>query len=294
MRANVAGHIPEYSERIGNFIHLGGLRYVAMLVVVMAIGAVQVFDALQARDQLQATREELQQWQEGLADAQANLALSQQMLSEAEETPPPTGRHPYIVISLYDRRLWYKKEGNTLMTTRVATGSGKRLIKEGGSSTWKFDTPRGRLSVVSKEENPLWVPPDWFYVEQARKKHLGLMHLQHGQTIPLGDGSAVKVAGADVVRVYPDGHTRVLRATEEHHIILNGRILVPPMETNQRRFDKVLGTHRLNLGHGYGLHGTNQPDSVGRAVSHGCVRLHNEDIAKLYQMVPIGTPVYLY
>ena len=40
--------------------------------------------------------------------------------------------------------------------------------------------------------------------------------------------------------------------------------------------------------------GTNQPASVGRAVSHGCVRLRNEDIAKLYAMVPVGTPVYIY
>ena len=55
-----------------------------------------------------------------------------------------------------------------------------------------------------------------------------------------------------------------------------------------------LGTHRLNLGNGYALHGTNQPASVGRAVSHGCVRLRNEDIAKLYAMVPVGTPVYIY
>jgi lipoprotein-anchoring transpeptidase ErfK/SrfK len=33
---------------------------------------------------------------------------------------------------------------------------------------------------------------------------------------------------------------------------------------------------------------------VGQAVSHGCVRLRNEDIAQLYTMVPVGTPVYIY
>ncbi len=42
------------------------------------------------------------------------------------------------------------------------------------------------------------------------------------------------------------------------------------------------------------IHGTNQPKTVGRAVSHGCVRMRNEDIAKLYAMVPVGTPVYIY
>jgi len=29
-------------------------------------------------------------------------------------------------------------------------------------------------------------------------------------------------------------------------------------------------------------------------VSHGCVRLRNEDVARLYELVPVGTPVYIY
>lgn len=40
-----------------------------------------------------------------------------------------------------------------------------------------------------------------------------------------------------------------------------------------------------------GFHGTYQRDSVGKAISHGCVRMYNEDVRKLYQMVTIGTPV---
>lgn len=42
---------------------------------------------------------------------------------------------------------------------------------------------------------------------------------------------------------------------------------------------------------GYGIHGTNNPGSVGRAVSHGCVRMHNEDVIQVYQTVPLGTLV---
>jgi lipoprotein-anchoring transpeptidase ErfK/SrfK len=40
-----------------------------------------------------------------------------------------------------------------------------------------------------------------------------------------------------------------------------------------------------------GIHGTNRPSSIGEAASLGCVRLLNENIARLYTMVPIGTPV---
>lgn len=41
----------------------------------------------------------------------------------------------------------------------------------------------------------------------------------------------------------------------------------------------------------YRLHGTNEPSSIGKAVSSGCVRLLNQDIAELYPRVPIGTKV---
>lgn len=40
-----------------------------------------------------------------------------------------------------------------------------------------------------------------------------------------------------------------------------------------------------------GIHGTNQPSSIGRAVSHGCVRLPNDVVAELVRRVPLGTPV---
>lgn len=42
---------------------------------------------------------------------------------------------------------------------------------------------------------------------------------------------------------------------------------------------------------GYGIHGTNNPKSIGKAVSHGCVRLYNEDVIELYDLTPLGTPV---
>lgn len=44
---------------------------------------------------------------------------------------------------------------------------------------------------------------------------------------------------------------------------------------------------------GYGIHGTNNPKSIGKAVSHGCIRLYNEDVIELYDHTPLGTPVYI-
>ncbi|WHH59586.1 L,D-transpeptidase [Petroclostridium sp. X23] len=42
---------------------------------------------------------------------------------------------------------------------------------------------------------------------------------------------------------------------------------------------------------GYGIHGTNNPSSIGKAVSNGCIRMHNNNVIELYNLVSIGTVV---
>lgn len=57
-------------------------------------------------------------------------------------------------------------------------------------------------------------------------------------------------------------------------------------------FSEVL--QEFNGGDGQvGIHGTNQPDLIGRKVSHGCIRLRNEDIERLVPVLPLGTPVHI-
>lgn len=41
----------------------------------------------------------------------------------------------------------------------------------------------------------------------------------------------------------------------------------------------------------YGIHGTNDPSSIGKEVSHGCIRMFNEDVTALAAILPIGTRV---
>lgn len=54
-----------------------------------------------------------------------------------------------------------------------------------------------------------------------------------------------------------------------------------------------LGRRWLGFAPGYGIHGTNNPASIGRAVSLGCVRMHNQDVEELYANVSPGTPVHI-
>lgn len=44
----------------------------------------------------------------------------------------------------------------------------------------------------------------------------------------------------------------------------------------------------------YGIHGTNNPSSIGKAVSKGCIRMHNQDVEELSKVVPIGTSVTIH
>jgi L,D-transpeptidase ErfK/SrfK len=58
--------------------------------------------------------------------------------------------------------------------------------------------------------------------------------------------------------------------------------------------DNPLGAHMMKLGWpSYLIHGTNKPYGVGMRSSHGCIRFYPEDIARLYDQIPIGTRVHV-
>lgn len=109
---------------------------------------------------------------------------------------------------------------------------------------------------------------------------------------------------ADKPRIHVHVDTRILTITS------NGTIKAYPVAVGRRSTPTPVGEWKIvfksvNPGGpfgvrwmrlsvpwgGYGIHGTNNPKSIGKAVSHGCVRLYNEDVIKLYDQVPIGTPV---
>src|SRR3984893_11149876 len=229
-----------------------------------------------------------------LTEVKAKLGMTGDSLkSLMNQTAAEATNQPYIVVSMADHRLWYKQGKEVLFDAPVATGSGKELVG-GAAGQWRFETPRGRLTVKGKDEDPAWVPPDWHYVEQAHKKGLGIVHLDQGERIPTGDG-VLTTQNGEVVKRYNNGTTVSLGGgVEGKEIVVNGNIVVPPYGTTARRYMGVLGTRRLELGDGYGIHGTDHPESIGQSVSHGCVRMRNEDIERLYPMVAVGTPVYIY
>ena len=279
------------------FTHGGRIAWVLIIAVVlaMATSTLLLADTAGVRLERDFTRMVFNDNVDLLEDVKQSIGTEgdslEALLSDSPEAPRD---RPYLVVSIAENRLWFKQGDQTLFSTRVATGSGKTMVGSGGGRHYKFDTPRGRLVVERKDTDPAWVPPDWHYEEQARKRGLGLARLTRGREIPTADGGVVTVDGNDVVKRTPDGGISRLEATDGREIVVNGNIIIPPFGTNQRKYKEVLGTHRLYLGDGYGIHGTNNPASIGQSVSHGCIRVRNEDIQTLYEIVPIGTPVFIY
>lgn len=236
-------------------------------------------------------------------------ALQTKVEAAAKQTDvPDTGQT--ILVSTTENRVYVRRGGQTVFDAVCSTGKGTTLAVDG--KTLVFDTPIGKFHVKSKEENPQWVPPDWHYVEQARKNGMRVVRLNPGQTIDAntggpvsqrdegiwawlgggsGSGATMKVKG-DTVVVNENGVERELPPGKV--ITAGNTMIIPPINSRQRHFDKVLGRYRLNLGDGYALHGTQDTENLGRAASHGCVRLGDADIERLYQMATVGDTVIIY
>lgn len=236
-------------------------------------------------------------------------ALQSKMHAVTQQTDdvPDTGQT--IIVSTAENKLYVRRDGQTVFEAVCSTGKGTTLAVDG--KTWVFDTPIGKFHIKSKETDPEWVPPDWHYLEEARKNGMRVVHLNPGDSIDANTGDPVRKrdegvwswfsSGSSGPAMRVKGHTVVVDdgGTERElppgkMIVAGDALVVPPVDTVQRHFKGILGKYRLELGDGYGIHGTDEPEKLGTSVSHGCVRLGDEDIAKLYQIANVGDTVIIY
>ena len=145
---------------------------------------------------------------------------------------------PYIVVDTARNHLYIKRRDQVLLDALASTGSGTILDKPGeAKGQWIFDTPRGEFAVQTKLVNPVWVKPDWAFIEE---------------------GLAIPKSAAD--RIEPG----------------------------------VLGEYALGFGKGYFIHGTLYPRLLGKNVTHGCIRLNDDDLKSVYQLARVGTPIMIF
>lgn len=69
---------------------------------------------------------------------------------------------------------------------------------------------------------------------------------------------------------------------------------VPPANSPLREERGTMGKYALDLGERVMIHGTNDPKSIGRRVSHGCIRVPNDMLSLLWKEVEVGTEVHIF
>ncbi|HEX9761453.1 MAG TPA: L,D-transpeptidase, partial [Candidatus Acidoferrales bacterium] len=111
------------------------------------------------------------------------------------------------------------------------------------------------------------------------------------QVALLEDGQVVKVYPVAVGafnQPTPSGTFEIVTRIPDPTYYRPG-IVIPPGPANP------LGSRWLGLSRkGMGIHGTNEPDSIGKSLSNGCIRLHNRDVEELFEMVRAGDRVEIY
>ena len=191
-----------------------------------------------------------------------------------------------------ERHHLYAIDGrDTLRTATVATASDGTLTFAGKS--WHFQTPRGVRTVLAKERDPVWTPPEWHYAEVASEYGLRLRYLSRGQVVHVSDGTQLMTKG-DEVGVIAPGDSEFVPLVLDEHIVFDSTLFIPPAGTKNRTMRGELGHYRLKLGNGIQIHGTPYSNTIGTSVTHGCIRMDDDDIEWMFNNVPKGTRVYIY
>lgn len=196
----------------------------------------------------------------------------------------------HVVVSIEDRRLWVVVGADTVMEASVAIGTGETLVF--GEKAWTFDTPRGIRTVRGKDADPKWIPPEWHYAETASEYGLKLGHLSMNKPTTISGGRKITFRNGEAGVLHPDSGFAFLPLEEE--IVFDNTLFIPPTDSKNRKVQGELGKYKLDTGGGVLFHGTPHQSSIGKAATHGCLRLRDEDIQWLYEYVPVGTKIYIY
>lgn len=136
--------------------------------------------------------------------------------------------------------------------------------------------------------SPIWplgpnpLPGDPFVIVNKTTNEMALVNKNRIQTV-------VNVATGKTEELTPEGmFTITVKAPNPYYRKkdIPGGSPENPLGTRWIGFDAEETDGRI-----YGLHGTNQPESIGKNVSNGCIRLQNEAIESLYDLIPLGTKI---
>jgi lipoprotein-anchoring transpeptidase ErfK/SrfK len=126
---------------------------------------------------------------------------------------------------------------------------------------------------------------------QARPERRIVISIPDRKLALIEDGKVVKVypvAVGAAATPSPSGEFRVSERITNPTYYAPGNVIGPGKSN-------PLGTRWIGLGQrGYGIHGTNEPRSIGKRASHGCIRMNQADVEELFELVRAGDLVELH
>ena len=116
--------------------------------------------------------------------------------------------------------------------------------------------------------------------------------------VSLEDHKLALVEDGQVKKVYPVAVGKPSTPSPVGTFTIERRVMNPTYHHDGRTVlpgpGNPVGTRWMGLSiHGYGIHGTNEPKSIGKAASHGCIRMAKADLEELYALVAVGDTVEL-
>jgi len=122
---------------------------------------------------------------------------------------------------------------------------------------------------------------------------------QRRVVVSIPDRKLALIENGRVVKIYPTAVGAAASPTPSGTYRIAQRVANPtwygPDKVVGPGKDNPVGTRWLGLSRkGYGIHGTNNPRSIGKRASHGCVRMRNSDVEDLFARVTVGDVVELH
>ncbi len=148
-----------------------------------------------------------------------------------------TPQQPYLIVNSTINEFFLYRGKNLVREGKCSTGS-YIMLQAADERKWIFQTPRGVFRIQGKITSPVWIKPDWAFIEEG--------------------------------------------------------LPVPSKYSYDRYEYGVLGDYAMSLGHGYLIHGTLYQRFLGMPVTHGCIRLGDEDLKAVYRNLDVGSKVFIY
>src|SRR5690242_18467194 len=116
--------------------------------------------------------------------------------------------------------------------------------------------------------------------------------------VSIPDRKIVLMEDGQVVKIYPIAVGKKSTPSPSGSFHIASRVVKPTWYQAGKVIGpgpaNPVGTRWMGLGFkGYGIHGTNMPNSIGKAASHGCIRMRNHDVEELFELVQVGDSVEL-